>query len=189
MNAMIIHGAEGHPKENWFPWLKTELEKLDIEVIVPRFPTPENQTLEEWFKVFDNYKDKIDENSILIGHSLGSCFILSVLEKINHQIKAAFLIAGFIGKLDNKFDEGNVNFTQKEFDFEKIKKNCKNFIVYISDNDPYVNLTKGFELNNILRGQLHISKGAGHFNTDSGYDKFEILLEDIKKYIVSDNPI
>ncbi|KKS50273.1 MAG: hypothetical protein UW01_C0001G0132 [Candidatus Nomurabacteria bacterium GW2011_GWA2_43_66] len=25
MNAFIFHGTEGHPQENWFPWLKKEL--------------------------------------------------------------------------------------------------------------------------------------------------------------------
>jgi len=27
VNVFIIHGADGHPKENWFPWLKSELGK------------------------------------------------------------------------------------------------------------------------------------------------------------------
>lgn len=39
-NVIIIHGAYGNPEENWFPWLKKELEKLDCRVFVPKFPTP-----------------------------------------------------------------------------------------------------------------------------------------------------
>ena len=36
--VVIIHGANGSPEENWFPWLKKELETKGIEVIIPQFP-------------------------------------------------------------------------------------------------------------------------------------------------------
>ena len=50
-NAIIIHGTYGNPDENWFPWLKIELEKIGYQVYVPTFPTPENQNLEAWLKI------------------------------------------------------------------------------------------------------------------------------------------
>ena len=55
-NVFIFHGTGGYPEENWFPWLKRELESLDCKAIVPQFPTPQNQTLENWLKVFEQYK-------------------------------------------------------------------------------------------------------------------------------------
>lgn len=53
MNAFIFHGAGGHPEENWFPWLKRELEAKGLEVFVPKFPTPEGEGLEAWLKVLE----------------------------------------------------------------------------------------------------------------------------------------
>ena len=82
MKFVIIHGAYGNPSENWIPWLRESLEKLG-EVIVPEFPTPEGQSLENWRNVFDSS----DENTILIGHSLGPAFILDILER--NKAKAA----------------------------------------------------------------------------------------------------
>ena len=35
-NAIVIHGTEGYPEENWFPWLKKELEQKDYIVSVPQ---------------------------------------------------------------------------------------------------------------------------------------------------------
>ncbi len=54
-NVIIIHGTGGSPKGNWFPWLKEILENEGCKVFIPRFPTPENQSLESWFRVFDSF--------------------------------------------------------------------------------------------------------------------------------------
>jgi hypothetical protein len=173
--VFIIHGSHGYPEENWFPWLKIELEKLGNDVIVPKFPTPKNQTLGDWIKVISKYD--ID-NGILIGHSLGVAFILSLLEK--HKAKACFFVAGFISKLGNEFDNINVSFIDKKFNFDKIKKNCERFVVFQSDNDPYVSVQHGKELAEKVDGELIIVKNAGHFNSKAGYDRFDELLEQIK---------
>ena len=45
INILIIHGANGYPEENWFPWIKRELELLGCNVFVPQFPLGEKQTL------------------------------------------------------------------------------------------------------------------------------------------------
>jgi len=180
--AIIIHGTGGSPAGNWFPWLKTELVKLGYEVYVPKFPTPENQSLDNWMKVFDEYWDKLDGDSILIGHSLGPAFILSVLEKLDKPIKAAYLVAGFVGFLDNaEFDELNKTFVDKDFDWDKIKENCGKFVVINSDDDPYVSLEKGRELSGKLGTELVVMNKAGHINSDSGYIEFEFLWGKIKE--------
>ena len=93
-NVFIIHGAYGHPKENWFPWLKSELEKLDCRVFIPQFPTPEDQSLETWLKVFEEYKQYLDEDSVVVGHSLGPAFLLDILEKLDKPVKATFFVSG-----------------------------------------------------------------------------------------------
>lgn len=49
-NIFLIYGVGGHPAEHWFPWFKQELESLGHSVIIPLFPTPEGQTLENWMK-------------------------------------------------------------------------------------------------------------------------------------------
>ena len=180
-NVFIIHGAEGHPKENWFPWLKKELELLDCKLFVPQFPTPKNQTLSKWLKVFDKYKNYINKNSIVVGHSLGVIFLLNILEV--YSVRAAFFVAGFCSDPENELSSSMNTFTNKTFNWSKIKNNCKNFFIYQSDNDPYVPVSKGKELAKNLDSKLIIIKNAGHFNEESGYIKFELLLNNIKKVI------
>jgi uncharacterized protein len=183
-NLIIIHGAYGNPQDNWIPWLKKELEKIGCKVFVPKFPTPESQSLENWMEVFEEYKKYLDEDSVLIGHSVGAAFILSVLEKLDRSVKAAFLVAGWLGKLGNPaFDKINKTFVERNFNWGMIRKNCKNFIVYGSDNDTYVPLEKEKELAGKLGVELKIVKGAGHFNDKYGYVKFDLLLENVKNLL------
>ena len=181
MNCLIVHGAGGNPQENWFPWLKAELEKIRVGTFIPRFPTPKKQTLNEWMKVFSEFKDRIDEDAILVGHSLGVAFILNVLEK--RKANAAFFVAGFGGKVENEYWEGMKSFADKKFDWGSIRKNCSGFFVYHSDNDQYIPLSVAEELAGNVKGKLKVIKGAGHFNTAAGYNKFGLLLEDMKRII------
>jgi predicted alpha/beta hydrolase family esterase len=95
--AIIIHGTYGNPDENWFPWLKTELEKIGYQVYAPIFPTPENQNLEAWLKVIGDLHNNIGAKTIFIGHSVGASFILSILESLDLPVRAAFFSFRFFG--------------------------------------------------------------------------------------------
>jgi len=180
-NALIIYGSYGNPNENWFPWLKSELEKIGYKVNIPHFPTPENQSLETWNKVFEEYNNTINSETILIGHSLGPAFILQIIENLKEPIKAAFFVSSFLGKLNNpEFDEINKSFFKSTYNWEQIRNNCKNFLVIHSDNDPYVPLEKAQEISTNLNSKLIVVNKAGHFNEDSGYTSFNLLLEKIE---------
>ena len=183
-NILIIHGTYGSPEGNWFPRLKTELEQVGHQAFIPNFPTPENQSLESRLKVFEEYKKYFNQDTILIGHSLWSPFLLSILEILEQPVKACFLISGFTGLLGNsEFDELNKTFTTKEFNRAKIKEKCEKFVVINSDNDPYVPLEKGKILAKNLGTELTILHKAGHINKESGYTEFNFLLEKIKEIL------
>ncbi len=181
MNIFIIHGVYGNPGENWIPWLRINLEKLGHNVFSPSFPTPENQSLANWHRVFEGYRKYLKCDSILIGHSIGVAFLLNILENIDFQIRASYLVSGFIELLDNpNFDNINKTFIDNGFDFNKIKNHSKDFIIFHGDNDSYVSLEKSQNLADNLGSRVNIISGAGHFNVDSGYDHFDLLLQNIK---------
>ncbi len=177
----LIHGSFGNPTENWFPWLQKSLENEGHRVIVPTFPTQKNQSLNSWRQIFSVYEDEITSDTIFVGHSLGPAFILDILERRSIPIKACFFVSGFLGLLGNEtFDSVNNTFTTKQFDFDKIRANCHQFILFHGNNDPYVPIEKAHELENKLGAKLHVVLGAGHFNEESKYLQFPKLLESIK---------
>ncbi len=183
-NVFIIHGAYGSPDENWFPWLGSELEDSGCRVFIPRFPTPAGQSLKSWLRVFDDYSQYLDKDSIVVGHSLGPAFLLNIIEKLDHPVRAGFFVSGFVGMLDNPdFDDINISFFDNGFDWQKIRQNCQDFFVFHSDDDPYVPLEKGESLAKKLGVDVTLVRGAGHFNKDSGYTRFELLLEKIRQLL------
>ncbi|MBI3231557.1 MAG: serine hydrolase family protein [Candidatus Doudnabacteria bacterium] len=182
-DVFIFHGTGGDPQENWFPWLKEKLEVLGCKVIVPKFPTPVGQSLEAWLKILEPYRHQINSDTILIGHSLGGIFTLKLLERLERPIKLAILVGTPIGIrpiLNFDLDEKFASFI---FDWRKIKQNAKNFIVYQSDNDPYVGLENGKELAKHLGIRLIFVPNSGHFNAKAGYTKFDDLLNQLKNYL------
>lgn len=180
--ALIVHGTYGSPEGNWFPWLKKKLEKDGYKVYVPKFPTPENQSLSTWMQTLERTGMKFNEETILIGHSLGPAFILSVLEELNAPVKACFFVSGFIRLLGSlEFDCLNKSFIMKPMNWKKITSNSKAFYVINADNDPYVPLEKGEELAKFLQVPLTVMEKAGHMNTESGHTTFDKLYKLIKK--------
>ena len=179
--VFIIHGTGGNPKENWFPWMKLHLENFGFKVFIPQFPTQDNQNYDSWKKVFSAYEKNIDENTILVGHSVGATFLLKWLEQTKKKVLCCFLVAGFSKPLQNDFDSLVKSFVEKGFDWDKIKKNGNSFYVYYSDNDPYVKKEQGKFLEKMLNANGLLVHGAGHFNEKSGYTEFPELLNEIEK--------
>ena len=66
-----------------------------------------------------------------------------------------------------------------------IRKGARDFVVFHSDNDPYVGLENGLELARQLGVELSFIQNAGHFNKKAGYTKFEKLLDMVVKILES----
>lgn len=184
-NVFIFHGTEGYPEENWFPWLKEKLEAKGHKVFVPHFPSPPGlpAKIAEWSDVFKELESKINHDTILIGHSLGGIFTLRILEKSKYPIRAAIFVGTPIGIRPILNYDRDHAFSGFAFDWPAIKKNAKNFVVYQSDNDPYVSLGNGEQLAKELGVKLALVPNAGHFNTRAGYTSFPDLLEKVEKVL------
>ncbi len=178
--AIIFHGTEGYPKENWFPWLKERMKKYGYEVIVPQFPTPENQNPEAWFKVFKKYEKYLNGDSILIGHSCGGAFLLRVLETTKTKVKASVFVAASAGVKPIKYYDIDRPFVERPFDWEKIRHSSEHFLVFHSEDDPLICIGNGEKIAGELGADLIRLKDAGHFNIKAGYDKFDLLIEKLK---------
>jgi len=184
-NAIIVHGAYGYPEENWFSWLKCQLEYVSIPCYVPALPTPDDQSLENWISVFNlSVKHLINVNTILIGHSLGAAFIFRWLEQHDCKLLAVMVAGAFIGDVGiERFDRINRSFLMTSFDWARIKCQANYYVCYHGTNDIYVSSQHYYCIANYLCAKKIIISNAGHFHTASGYTKFPHLLLHIKQIV------
>lgn len=179
MKYIILHGTGATPKSNWFGWLRNELTKRGHEVWLPQLPKADkpNQKRYTLFLLGDETPFKIDDQTILIGHSSGAVQILNLLQALQEDvvIKGAILVSAF---KDDLGWESLSELFDGEFDFDKIRKHCQRFIFLHSDNDPYVPLEQAYFLAKKTGGEIQVMKSQGHFNTEhsSAYVKFPDLL-------------
>lgn len=129
-NLALIHGSGGHGEVFWLPYIKAHFQALDWTVSNPNFPDGAEQTLENWLAVANEID--LNDQSVLVGHSLGCPLIMSWLQGSNVKIKKAVLVAGLYQK--ERFSD--LNFLE-EYDWKKIKQNCEEFIFVHSTNDPW----------------------------------------------------
>lgn len=179
-NALILHGKDGHSKENWFDWLKVELEKKGWNVWVPNLPQADKPSIDLIREfVLDGEKWQLNQESIIVGHSSGAVAALGIIEALPDDIRvdSCYLVGAF--KDDLNWDELKDLFV-KPFDFAKIAKKASRFVLIHSDDDPYCPLDHAKFLANKLSGELIVKKGQKHFSVGTygeEYKEFPFLLE------------
>ena len=186
--VFIIHGWEGYPEENWFPWLKRELEKKGFKVQVPQLPDAENPRIENWVLTVAKVVGKPDRDTYFVGHSMGCQSIVRYLESLTDKVKigGAVFVAGFFKRLTNLEPEPDVKETadhwlKRPIDLTKVKKNLGKSVAIFSDNDPYVPLDNQDDFRDKLGSKIIIEHDKGHFNTKAGARELPIVLEELLK--------
>ncbi|MEA2715274.1 MAG: leucyl-tRNA synthetase [Candidatus Parcubacteria bacterium] len=153
VNFVLLHGWEGSPEHNFFPWLKIELEKQGYRVQVPALPsTTKPKVREQVEKVLKTCT--FDEKTVLLGHSLGGTVAMKVLEKLPQAIDTLVLAASFI---KNRFKDGT-HFEKGthdwKYDFENIRSKAKKILILRDRSDSVVFDDQALNLQKRLGGVL-----------------------------------
>lgn len=143
-NYVILHGYTGRNDKNFIPWLKHELEQRGAKVQAPQLPNTDNPTeVEQVQYVLDNVV--FDENTVLIGHSLGGLVAMRVLEQLPHKIHHLMMVAPAIlpqfyqGNDDIDTETGErkrfIDHFSYDFDFSKISSQAVHKTILQDNND------------------------------------------------------
>ncbi|MCG2700222.1 alpha/beta hydrolase [Candidatus Parcubacteria bacterium] len=162
-------------RTKWSDSLRRELGSK-FDVLLPKMPNPMNSKYNEWKMLFKKIAFLLDDNVILIGHSLGAIFLVKYLSENNFpkKILATMLISP---PYDDEGMENSLGSFILPKSLDKLNKQGGKIFVYQSKDDevvPYSHLEKYKKaLPNAIAREF---KKRGHFNQPS----FPELVKDIK---------
>ena len=167
---IILHGYTSAPHKVFIPWLKKELEDRGHVVEVPELPNTSSPSESEQVGHFIE-KYSVDENTVIIGHSLGCVVAIKALMKLNKRIGGLVLVAPAMEPhMRTGINKKNYHDTFKwDYDFNHIKKLTSGKIAILSDvqEDFRVDYLK-FLAKSFSANLIHVKAAKEHFR-----EKFE----------------
>ncbi|MCL5436006.1 MAG: leucine--tRNA ligase [Patescibacteria group bacterium] len=180
---VILHCKGGSPQSYFYPWLKSRLEALGYEVEVPDLPNPEAPNDLEQAEYVSQHC-KLDENTVLVGHSSGGHAVLRLLEQDRKVRKAVLIATPTSGKfLDGQPRPTVLDAITRGFDYEKIRRQCQDFTVLADTHDYAVPLSDNQALARHLDAKyLEVKAAEPHFLVKKETQVFDAVLPRLRVF-------
>lgn len=165
--VFLVHGWDGRPDNNWFPWLSLELRARGFAVESLAMPHAAHPALSEWLEALAGAVKRPDRKTFFVGHSLGCITIVRYLASLPEGAKVGgcVFVAGFLGDLGiPEISE----FITAPLDVSSARARSRHFVTVFSDNDPAVPLERSLEFQTALGAKAVIEKRKGHFDDTDG---------------------
>ncbi len=182
--AIIIHGWGGNPNVGWFTWIDKELTKKGYKVFRPIMPNPDTPKIKTWVATLKSFEKNIDENTILIGHSIGCQTIMRYLEQTKKTVGKVIFVAPWL-TLTNAVTDSTEDYKiakpwlKTPIDFKKVQSHMNSSTAIFSDNDPFVSITNAQAFKTKLGSKIIIQKKKEHFE-EGKTGKIPALLKEVK---------
>ncbi len=162
-------------RTKWSDSLRKDLGSR-FDVLLPKMPNPMNAKYDEWRILFKKIVPLLDNNVILIGHSLGAIFLVKYLSenKFPKKILATLLVSPPYD--DEGMEESLSDFVLPK-SLDKLNKQGGKVFVYQSKDDKVVPSSHLEKYKKALPSVIiREFKKRGHFDQL----KFPELIKDIK---------
>lgn len=182
----IVHRLDGYPGGDWYPWLKMELEKKGFFVEILEMPDSSSPSIYEWTEYIKEAIGTCDENTFLIGHSIGCQAILRYLEKLapEEKIGGAVFVAGWFALMGLEDEEEKAiarPWLEIPIDFGKVREHLIKSIALFSNNDPFVPINNINLFKERIGSETIMEQGMKHFTERDGVTELPAVLDAVLK--------
>jgi len=181
---IFVHGYTASSQADWYPSIKPELDKMEIDYSIPDLPGGENPHSAEWVEIIKKEVELSFKPIVLVGHSLGTRAVLLCLDKYQKKVDTVVLIAPLSNDVVNaerKGGEAYPDFFKYKIDLQKVKKLAKKFVILHSKDDSSLNYEKhGVSLAKELGVKLITFEDRDHFSDpENAPYVFEVLRKEL----------
>lgn len=185
-NVFVLHSLNGDTLQTWGQDVKAFLTSKEIDCFMPEFPVRAESSFERFDEILSTYLEKgtLNENSIVVAHSIGNPYFIRFCNKHNFVPKHYIAVApkpiynypttrtDYIVKVKEQ-----AYLRQPQFDFAK---NFKDIICLYSDEDD--GNIEGFErfIKDFKAKPMYL-KGYNHFDGYHRIYKIPELIELLDK--------
>ncbi len=180
----VVHGWSGKPDGGWRAWFGRELEARGYEVNLLAMPEPDTPRIETWVPFLISEIKSPDEDTILVGHSMGCQTIVRFLETLPEGIRVGkvVLVAGFLDNVTGLDDAEEIimrPWLTTPIDFLKVKRSTREIVAFFSDNDRFIPLTEEKAMKEKLGARTIIEHTMGHYGDKNSITEVPSILEEV----------
>ncbi len=144
--TLILHGWEANSDSNWFPWAKKEFEKKWYKVHCPNLTNTDYPVI--WEQLQDLENIKLNPWDVVIWHSLWTKLALKFIENNKITWINILLVAPVYNNLADELWEkilwdafyNLASYCDVQLDFRNINKLKNKYTIFLSDDDPVINM-------------------------------------------------
>lgn len=173
--VLLLHGWGGSDFPHWQSWLAGEIAKDYGCINFLKFSNFDEPKLDVWMQELTNALEDFRPD-IVICHSLANTlwFHLCQMQQLN-AVKKLYLVAP--PSLECKVPE-----LSEFFPVNAPKNlNAADAMLITSTNDPYMSVEEAKKLQKELGIEMKMLENAGHINAESGYGKWEWMLQELQE--------
>lgn len=165
------------PRKEWKDTLVTKLGD-DYEILMPRMPNGTNAIYNEWKLWFNKIAEVLNDNVVLIGHSLGGIFLAKYLSEntFPKRINATILVAAPFDDTEGADgEESLIDFALPLSLTKFTEQSGKIYLVHSKDDPivPFTQLTKYQQA--LLNAETVVFENREHFNQETFPEIIELV--------------
>ena len=175
IKVIFLHGNwNSTPEDNWFPYLKQELEKLGLNVVARQFPDADLARSCYWLPFLKD-ELKADEFSILVGHSSGAVASMRFAEE--NKILGSILVGAYYTHLEDEKEKASEYF-DAPWKWDTIKNNQKWIVQFASADDPWIPIHEPRFVHEKLNSEYYEFDDQGHFDCKKTFPELVEIIKD-----------